>query len=127
MQLGGKRRGDTEHKPPRRMCDECLKFLNSAKTQEVSCEKCGTVITWTKEHQLHVRLGTWVKPSLCADCRRAASADKREAQVQEIAQAQAQAAAKVAEPASDAPPEAPSSTPPSPAAEPKPVGEETAG
>ena len=56
--------------PPRRMCDKCKQFLNKAETQTLACESCSTSITWPKEHQLMVELGTWVKPSLCSDCRR---------------------------------------------------------
>jgi len=90
MQLGGRRRGDKEPKPPRRMCDACMKFLNhEAETQEIPCERCGTIITWTKEHQLHVKLGAWVKPTLCADCRHSVATHKRASSEAEAAAPQA--------------------------------------
>jgi hypothetical protein len=70
MQLSANRKGKAGE-PPRRMCDRCKSFLDSAETKELSCEACAAAIVWPKEHQLKVELGVWVKPSLCADCRRA--------------------------------------------------------
>jgi hypothetical protein len=66
--LGGRSGG-----APRRMCDECAEFLKNAKPIELECEGCKVAITWTREHQLNVALGVWVKPTLCADCRRASA------------------------------------------------------
>jgi len=68
MQLSAVKRGFDLSRYPERMCDSCKSFVDHAATQTLHCEKCGKDIVWTREHQLHVHLGKWEKPTVCADC-----------------------------------------------------------
>ena len=54
--------------PQGRHCPGCNKFLKEHPSQELSCEKCGKVFSWTSHEQLLTHLGVFQKPACCAEC-----------------------------------------------------------
>jgi hypothetical protein len=72
-QLSAGHRKTAPHHP----CPDCQAFLREARTREIPCQKCSAVITWPPHSQLMTRLGKWIEPTLCGQCKRTAETDRR--------------------------------------------------
>lgn len=53
---------------PQKRCQVCQDFLANHQPEDLHCEQCDKVISWSVQEQLLCQLGTFNKPKRCADC-----------------------------------------------------------
>ena len=56
-------------KAPHHMCESCAKYLEGVQPKDIPCATCGKPIHWSKHNQLMTKLGRWVEPTMCGNCK----------------------------------------------------------